>query len=781
MNSVPISSLAGWLLTIALHGGLLLAIAWLVERGLRLAPSAREVIWRCALFGGVITASVQALAPTSVQPWRLVLPGTVTTESSRVSAQPEAGAAGERSTSARAAAPSDSTQAAGASARDPASISISIGDRAVSAPPPISAGARPMPWLPAAVLILWLAGAAIAFARLCLGLVHLRRTLARAVPLIPTADLDPAALARRAGLRTPDLYTLSDIASPFAFGHRIVVPDWAAATLAPRQLQAMLAHELAHLVRRDPQWKLAVGAWRACFWFLPFAGVAQRRLDELAELACDAFAAHDAGDAHAVAECLVACAERHVDARIYALTPAMAARASTLIQRIDHLLEGTPMSTTQPGFFLRSTMAAALIACIFGLPAIGFLNPTAQAQTSPASPPQSAGDPGAVHSNVTIFGNDFSHEMRVMINDDRHRIALVANGKIEFTADDSDIASLSGGSSASLEETRDGTTRRLEFAERDGKLERRYFVDRREQPLDTAGQTWLAALLPSLIRESGLGAEARVQRLYASGGAAAVLAEIDQIHSDYARNLYIGLLVDKGPLAAADLDRCIRLAGAIGGDYEKHQALARIFAKQKLEAAQQSTFLQQASHIHGDYELAELLTGILPRLDDNAQVRASWLDVAAHIGGDYERSRTLRALAARRDLSDAELASLLQASAKMSGDYEHSQVLSAIALRAQNPDAIAPAYAQSALKIGGDYERAQALLALIHTGKLGAAGANAVLDAAAKVGGDYERSQVLVALAQSMPSDAALVAHYREVASHLAEYERGQAENALRR
>jgi len=115
------------------------------------------------------------------------------------------------------------------------------------------------------------------------------------------------------------------------------------------------------------------------------------------------------------------------------------------------------------------------------------------------------------------------------------------------------------------------------------------------------------------------------------------------------------------------------------------------------------------------------------------------------------------------------------------GDYEHGQVLVAIAKHARNVDAIAPAYAQSAAKIGSDYERAQSLLALIETGKLGNAGVNAVLDATAKVGGDYERSQVLIALARSMPDDATLVAHYREVASHLADYERGQVENALRR
>ena len=782
MNFASMPSLAGWLLSVALHGGLLLAAAKLIDRIARLAPATREWMWRSALFGGVLTASLQALMPASPPTWHLALP--VSTTASVL--EPALSGSASADATVLATTPSPSlADTANLGNETPNAVSASkaaIPENPVARP--ASAIATVLPSLPAAVLVLWLSGALLAFARLRNRFVDLRRALARAKPMTPPAHADLAALARRAGVRMPALYTLPDIASPFAFGRRILVPEWAA-SLDPRQWQAMLAHELAHVARRDPQWRLAIECWRAGFWFLPFAGFAQRRLDELAELACDAFAARQTGDAHAVAECLAACAERHFDNRIYALMPAMAARGSALIQRIDRLLEGTAMSTTQPGFLLRAATAAALTACAFGLPSVGFLSPAAQAQTPPQPPsppsPPSANHSGKTHSSISINSNDGSREMRVIIDDDQHDLSLDAKGKIEFTADETDIASLSAGGTASLEEKRDGTTRRLELAERGGKLERRYFVDRSEQPFDAAGRAWLAALLPNLIRESGVGAEARVQRIYANGGAAAVLAEIDQIHSDYVRGLYLGLLVDKGPLSSADLDHCMRLAGSIGGDYEKHQALARIFAKQKLDAAQQLTFLQQASHISGAYELAELLTGILPRLDNSAQVRASWLDAAVRIDGDYERVRTLSALLEHNDPNDSELAALLRVSTKVNGAHERSELLIAIAEHAHNVDAIAPAYAQSTLEIGGDYERAQALLALIRTGKLGSAGAGAVLDATANVGGDYERSQVLIALARSMPDDSALVAHYREVASHLAEYERGQAENALRR
>ena len=48
-----ISATAGWLLTVALHGSVFLAAAWLIDRTWRAPPNAwRELMWRVALFGG---------------------------------------------------------------------------------------------------------------------------------------------------------------------------------------------------------------------------------------------------------------------------------------------------------------------------------------------------------------------------------------------------------------------------------------------------------------------------------------------------------------------------------------------------------------------------------------------------------------------------------------------------------------------------------------------------------------------------------------------------------
>src|SRR5215213_3015575 len=54
---------AAWLLTYALHGTVLLGIAAAATLGARLHESVRETIWKAALVGALVTASLAAWRP----------------------------------------------------------------------------------------------------------------------------------------------------------------------------------------------------------------------------------------------------------------------------------------------------------------------------------------------------------------------------------------------------------------------------------------------------------------------------------------------------------------------------------------------------------------------------------------------------------------------------------------------------------------------------------------------------------------------------------------------
>src|SRR5688572_2157063 len=57
-----IDLVAAWLATYALHSTLLLGAAWALTRWVVRAHGAREVIWKAALLGGLLSASVQVAA-----------------------------------------------------------------------------------------------------------------------------------------------------------------------------------------------------------------------------------------------------------------------------------------------------------------------------------------------------------------------------------------------------------------------------------------------------------------------------------------------------------------------------------------------------------------------------------------------------------------------------------------------------------------------------------------------------------------------------------------------
>ncbi len=90
------------------------------------------------------------------------------------------------------------------------------------------------------------------------------------------------------------------------------------------------------------------------------------------------------------------------------------------------------------------------------------------------------------------------------------------DGAIEFTDDDRDVKSLSPGGHFRMEEGTWLSGRRYDVkADSAGNLTKTYSVDSSVKPLDSDGQQWLGRLLPQIIRDSGIGAVARVARILA--------------------------------------------------------------------------------------------------------------------------------------------------------------------------------------------------------------------------------------------------------------------------
>ena len=755
-----------WLLTVALQSVLLLIAAWAIDRVFALRNAWRELLWRAALFGGVLTATLQmfsAQVPLAGR-WQF-------TE--------------ERATVASTL-PTTKPSVAPPTVATVVPMQLSTNQRPITATTTPTHTPTRLAWpSPRWALALWMIGALIMLGRTAIRWLRLRHAFADAAALYDDAlTYDAATIADAAQISPPKLFVMDALPSPVALlGGRIVLPAWAIESLDRAQLRAMLAHETAHIARRDPAWKSAIACWRAIFWFVPTA-FAQRRLDDLAELACDAFAAECLGNARGLAECLAVCAEHYVGVHTFDLAPAMAARPSSLMLRIDRLLEGVTMETTAPGTGARAVALLVLVASALALPAVGI--DAGIAHAAPASDATHASlsatlsDDKKGKSSVSIHSDsdDGSDSTIISMSDDHHSFTANIHGKLTLNDAETEVTGLSEGGTAKLEENIDGTKQRIELAERGGKLERHYFVDNSEHPYDDKARAFMTTATTELER-SGIDAEGRAKRLYAQGGAKRVLDEIGHLHSDYAGGIYLRTLVDMGKLAPDDLDRAIALAGNFSSDYERRQSLTLLFDKQSLDAARQVAFLAQAGRFRNDYDRAEILVAVVPRLDDSQAVHEAWLDAARGLHSDYDRRRTYEAMLAHSGMNGGQIATVIEASTSMHSDYDRGELLKLAAKRTRDGEAIADRYAKSAEGISSEYTRREALMALIEADHFGPRAADAVLDAAAHFHSSYDCAQLLIALARVMPIDAELLARYRDVASHLPSSERGEAENAL--
>jgi bla regulator protein BlaR1 len=141
---------------------------------------------------------------------------------------------------------------------------------------PTRSMAAPIDWLPVAILAVWVCGF------LAIVLIRLRAWLRiRDAVRASTPVAIPAAVEVRLsqGLIEPGVVGL--------FHPILLLPEGIVERLTPSQLEAVLAHELCHIRRRDNLWALLHMMVEALFWFHPLVWWIGARLVEERERACD--------------------------------------------------------------------------------------------------------------------------------------------------------------------------------------------------------------------------------------------------------------------------------------------------------------------------------------------------------------------------------------------------------------------------------------------------------------------------------------------------------------
>ena len=705
------------------------------------------------------------------------------------------------------------------------------------------------PWLPLFVFS-WLCGVVVLSLRLVSGWLWVQRMKSHGTSAVEDGwDLIAERLSRRLHIARPVRLlrsTLVDVPTVIGWLKPVILlPATALSGLNPHQLEAILAHELAHIRRHDYFVNLLQTVVETLLFYHPAVWWLSRRIRTERENCCDDLAVSLCGDPVTYARALADLESLRNPARRFV----MAADGGSLVQRVRRLLGAPSHAGRAPGWLaggaslflmigvgagvlggqtpqgVSSLRAAqtpdasaakaataldlsrgeelrALTAGIEDMRRTAALYEAAaraatwvEGATAHASTPLLAGRPLA--AKAAAF-EDAARSMAARAHDDTPTAPVLAgspagpelsravvamdaarkgaaeadsavrapqshgtyswstngqkleiryDGDVEFTDDDADVKQLSSGG---LLRIRDGGMltsltggHTVEFrADASGTITRRFWVGSQERPFDPDGRKWLASVLPRFIRQSGIGAPARVARILKAKGPSGVLAEISLIEGSWAKRNYFNELLKTGQLDTATVRQVL---------------------------------LQAGREIDSDFELASFLIDGGDKLLVDDATRQAYLEAARSIESDFEMHRVFSAVIKRGTLSPAALASLLVASHSIDSDFEEASLLVDVAHAQLLDTDTRPAFFAALDTVQSDFEHHRVLSALGTRGDLPQETVAAMLTSGAAVSSDFEAASFLVDMAKRQPIEGnARAPFFRAVDSIDSAFDRGR-------
>jgi beta-lactamase regulating signal transducer with metallopeptidase domain len=749
---------------------------------------------------------------TAVQTWRASGPSTesavLSADRVRASAAPVAEAA---------------------PAWSPASLATATPEQAGGALP--SPGARTLSaWIPA-LFMTWLVGVSLLTLRLLSGWLWVQRLKSHATTPAAAIVGDMAVrLARRLHItRTVTFLESALVEVPTVIGWLrpvVLVPASALAGLAPSQLEAILAHELAHIRRHDYLVNLLQTLVETLLFYHPAVWWLSRRIRIEREHCCDDLAVSLCGDPVSYARALADLEELRSRGGQFVL----AANGGSLLDRVRRLLGAPTHAGRGPGWLAASVSVIVISAIAGGMlgsdvvgsdqptpvapalpaaavtpatPAVGPAVAFAIASAAPAAQSTVASTPAVAAAQAAAAAEDAGRQLGVlasklaeaaltlthraltvddaMLNaalaehsvnldaaaatlqasalaseaamadasvalaqaasllepaapmlaqsrskgnfvwsNDGEKLSVTYDGAIEFTDDDTDVRSLSPGGHLKIKDGGLLANHTVEFrADGAGNIERRFWVGMKERPFEPEGRQWLAEKLPRFIRQTGIGAPARVARILRQKGPDGVFAEIALIDGSWAKRLYFTELLKTESLDPTVVERALN---------------------------------QAAKEIDSDFEMASMLIGSADRLLVSEAARKAYFDAARTIDSDFEMRRVFSSAIKRGPMSPDLLFALLDAGTSIESDFESASLLVEVG-KLQPLDArTRPAFFTVVSSIDSDFERRRVLTSILTNADASLEARKAVLDAAAAMESDFEKASLLVSFLEKTPA-----------------------------
>ncbi len=279
------------------------------------------------------------------------------------------------------------------------------------------------PYLPSVVL-LWFGGLVVMSLRLLGGVFALERMKRRSsIDLEPKWDLLANSIAQKLGVRRRLILRVSaDLDSPAVVGilkSVILLPASVLTKLSPSQMEALLAHEIAHVRRHDFAVNLVQSVIETVMFYHPAVWWISSVVRDEREHCCDDLAVQVVGDPTAYAQTLMRLEELRLSPRF-----AMAANGGNLLSRIRRLVLGPQRRPVRSSFWVAAAMVLVISA--------GFANSISAQDVKPLIAHGTVLDPSG-HPTVgaTIYLQKYNLKLGRQLGD--QTLISDSKGEFEFT------------------------------------------------------------------------------------------------------------------------------------------------------------------------------------------------------------------------------------------------------------------------------------------------------------------------------------------------------------
>jgi beta-lactamase regulating signal transducer with metallopeptidase domain len=665
------------------------------------------------------------------------------------------------------------------------------------------------PWLPACVLV-WTFGVGILSLRLVTGWLWVQRMKSHGTRAAGRVWEHLAErLSRRLHIsRRVRLLESTMVDVPTVIGWIapvILLPASALSGLSPQQLEAILAHELAHIRRHDYLVNLLQTLVETLLFYHPAVWWLSRRIRAERENCCDDLAVSLSGDPYTYAKAL---------ADLEALrgsSPdlAMAADGGSLVNRIRRLLGAPTHAGRAPGWLAGTVSIVVMLGIAVG--ALGrdafqtaqgatsarSTNRQAQPLREDASPAERQLRDEAV--NVSAAATQMARRARLL---DEAARAATALQKVTREATTPVIAGRTfDARAAALRENALRMAAQADAiraaADREGSsfatLPLPALADA-EPALASRHLTFAvfradsAAVLPALASTAPDGAVQKTQRSHGTmtwqnnGERREVRFDGDAEFSDDD--------ADVTKLSPGGLFR-IKEGGIFGGFFASHTVEISADDAGRISRRFWSGMSEQPFEPEGRQWLARTLPRFIRQTGYGAKARvarifkargaAGVLAEVSLIEGSWGKKTYLTELLKIDSLDAATIRQVLTlAGREIDSDFELASLLVDTADRVLVDEGTRQAYFEASRTIGSDFEMARVYKGALKRGPVSAAVLAAILDASREIGSDFEEATLLVEIAALRPLDGATRKPFFDALGTVgSDFERGRVLKAL--